>query len=154
VPLVVPDECPCCLAERAGRVRQVAPKIRWRSVRRLAFFGALCLFARGFLRGSASRIALDCCEPEVNLTVNRESSRQIAAGTKPGHLEMSAPTAIRIATLVFRFSGESSSRRSATGKEMAKIPPRLRFAPLGGSQPPWGRGRPACAEGRRIVRSK
>ncbi len=37
MPLVVPDQCPCCLAERTGRVRPVAPKIRWRSVRSLIF---------------------------------------------------------------------------------------------------------------------
>jgi hypothetical protein len=136
------------------RVRPVAPKIRWRSVRSLAFFEALCHFARDFLRGSSSKIGLDRCESEVNLIVHRERPRQTAAGTKPGHLEMGAPSAIRSASLVFWLFGgeffEVEHRRERDGK----IPPRLRFGPLGGSQPPCGRSRPACPDGRRIVRSR
>ena len=38
MPLVVLDQCPSRLAERTGRVRPVAPEIRWRSVRSLLFF--------------------------------------------------------------------------------------------------------------------
>ncbi len=60
-----------------------------------------CHFARDFLRGSSSRIELDCCEPEVNLTVRRERPRQTAAWKKPGHLKMGAPSAIKMTTLVF-----------------------------------------------------
>ncbi len=39
------------------------------------FFEALCHFARDFLRGSSSRIAMDRCESEVNLIVHRERPR-------------------------------------------------------------------------------
>ena len=41
-------------------------------------------FARDFLRGSSSRIALDRCESEVNLIVYRERPQQTAADQKPG----------------------------------------------------------------------
>ena len=85
------------------------------------FFDVCCHFARDFLRGSSSRIALDCCESEVNLIVYRERPRQTAAWKKPGHLEMGAPSAIRMASLVFWLSGESSSRKSTDGNAMARF---------------------------------
>ncbi len=47
MPLVVPDQCPCRLAERTGRVRPVAPKIRWRSVRSLETPAPITLWLLG-----------------------------------------------------------------------------------------------------------
>jgi hypothetical protein len=44
---------------------------------------------------------LDRCESEVNLIVHPERLQQTAADKKPGHLEIGAPSAIRMATLVF-----------------------------------------------------
>ena len=82
-------------------------------------FDLLCHFARDFLRGSSSRIGLDCCEPEANLIVYRERPRQTAAWKKPGQLEMGAPSVIRMA--IFWLSWEGSSRKNTDGNAMAKF---------------------------------
>jgi hypothetical protein len=120
-----------------------------------AFCEVLCHFARDFLRGSSSRIASDRGESEVNLIVYRERPRQTAAWKKPGHLEMGAPSAIDQdgEPGFLAFGGEFFQEEHRWERD-GKIPPRLRSAPLGGSQPPWGRSWPACPEGRRIVRCK
>jgi hypothetical protein len=142
--------------EPLKRVLPACKKWHWLAVGG-SFFSRLCAchFARDFLRGSSSRIALDPCESEVDLIVYRERPRQTAAWKKPGHLEMGAPSAIdQDSEPGFRaFGGEffpEEHRRERDGK----IPPRLRFAPLGGSQPPWARSWAACPAGRRIVPSE
>ncbi len=144
MPLVVPDQCPCRFAEHTGRLRPVAPKIPWRSVRSLAFFEALCHFVRDFLRGFSSRIVLDRCESGVNLIVHRERSRQTAAWKKSGHLEMGVPSAIRMASLVFWLFGGEFLQEEHRPERDGKIPPPLRTAPFGGSQPWWGQSWPVC----------
>jgi hypothetical protein len=124
------------------------------------FFEALChfardfYFARDFLCGSSSRIALDRCKSEVNLIVHRERLRQTAAWKKSGHLEMGAPSAIRMASLVFWLSGESSAKKNTDGNAMARF--HCAFL-LPHSAVPSRCGAEAgrhALEGRRIVRSK
>ena len=43
----------------------------------------------------------DRCESKFNLIIHRKRLRQTAAWKKPGHLEMGAWSAIRMASLVF-----------------------------------------------------
>ena len=131
----------------------MAAKIRGRSVG-VRFFEVLCHFARDFLRGSSSRIALDRCESEVNLIVHRERPRQTAAWKKPGHLEMGPPSAIRMASLVFWLFGGEFLQEEHRPERDGKIPPPLRTAPFGGSQPRWGQSGQYPLEGREMFESK
>ena len=48
------------------------------------FFEASCRFARDFLRGFSSRNALDRCDSEVNLIVQREKPQQTPRLQKAG----------------------------------------------------------------------
>ncbi len=70
--------------EPLERVFPACKKWHWLAVGG-SFFSRLCAchFARDFLRGFTSRIALDRCESEVNLIVHRERPRQTAADKKP-----------------------------------------------------------------------
>ena len=83
-------------------------------------FSTFCAISLAtFYAGPHRKIGLDCCESEDNLIVYRESPRQTAAWKKPGHLEVGAPSAIRMASLIFWLSGESSSRKGTDGNAMA-----------------------------------
>jgi hypothetical protein len=140
--------------EPLERVLPACKKWQWLAVGGSFLRGFVPFRPRLFLRGSSSRIALDRCESEVNLTVRRGRPRQTAAWKKPGHLQMGAPSVMRVASLVVWLPGESSSRKNIDGNAMARfhrafVLPRSAVPSRCGAEA----GRHAL-EGRRIVRSK